>query len=681
MFSLFIPREFPDPVATLTARHFHWLVIAMMAIATPALVIVELFLPERFPRDILYALILDADGMILLFLARRGRVKAGSILFVSTMFIIVTSAVWTAGGITAPGVPVYYIISILAAFLLGMPAAIATTLAIILTGILLIWAGSDGVIAAGPLPISPATLWVLHCMVLSMLLAVYYISTGTLKSALDQAASQLRERMQIQDDLVKNEQMLSSVVNCIPQSVFWKDAEGRYMGCNTVFARAVGLTHPDQVRGKTDYDLPWRPNDAESYRADDAEVIRSGRTKRHIIEPLRQADGTSLLVETHKVPLVDAAGHAYGVLGIYDDITEQHRMEEAVRKSEEKFSRVFYSSPIPMGITVMADGEIIDINESFQSTFGFTREDVQGKKPHEVGLWPVPQQREAIIAQLREHGAVRNRQTRYSTKSGRMGDALLSAEVIEIDGKKCVVFMAVDITDLKDAEEEVRSSRNQLRRLAAHIEKVREEERAHVAREIHDQLGQEMTGLKMDLAWCNSRIPADQKALAERTRSMIGLVDQTVQTIRKIASELRPGILDDLGLIPALEWQAQEFQSRSGIPCTLSPGAGDRPLDIGRTTALFRIFQETLTNVARHAHATRVDAVLRWGEDHVGLEVADNGVGMPDSATEPGESFGILGMKERAMMYGGELSISPTRGGGTTVTVNIPTADSAGRTP
>jgi PAS domain S-box-containing protein len=672
MMQLFVPRKYPDPVETLTARQFHGLVIATMGIATAALVIVEIFLPARYPRDIIYALILDVDGLVLLFLARRGRVKAASVAFVATMFVLVTSAAWTAGGITAPSIAVYYIIPFLAALLLGTQAAIAVTLAIIATGIVLILAGASGMIPIGVYPTSPGMLWVLHSMVLSILLALYHISTRTLKGALDQAAAQLQERNRIQDDLVRNEQMLSSVLNSIPQAVFWKDAEGRYLGSNAVFARAVGLSHPDQVRGKTDFDFPWRPSDAEAYRADDAEVIRTGRAKRHIVEPVQQADGARVLVETTKAPLLDAAGKPYGVLGVYDDITERHRMEEAVRKSEEKFSRVFYSSPIPMGITVMADGEIVDINESFRTTFGYTREDVQNKKPLEVGVWPIPHERDAIVGALKEHGSVRNRQTKYRSKTGKIGDALLSAEVIEIDGKQCVVFMAVDITELKGAEEQVLSSRNQLRRLGAHLEKVREEERAHVAREIHDQLGQELTGLKMDLAWCAGKIPPELKALAERTKSMIGQVDGTVQTIRKIASELRPGILDDLGLIPALEWQAGEFQGRSGIPCTFSPGAGERPLDIGRTTALFRIFQETLTNVARHARATRVEAALRWEPDRVGLEVADNGVGMPDATAEQRESFGILGMNERAMMYGGELSIGPTNGGGTTVRVSIP---------
>ena len=289
-----------------------------------------------------------------------------------------------------------------------------------------------------------------------------------------------------------------------------------------------------------------------------------------------------------------------------------------------------------------------------------------------MGIWAVAEEREALVATLRERGSVRSRQTQYRSKSGLIGTALLSAEVIEIDGKPCVVFMSIDITDLKGAEQEIVSSRNQLRRLGAHLEKVREEERTHVAREIHDQLGQELTGLKMDLSWCLSRIPAEQKGLADKTRGMLDLVDETVRTVRRIATELRPGVLDDLGLIPALEWQAQEFQSRSGIACSFTPRPGDRPLDIGRTTALFRIFQETLTNAARHSRATRVDAVLAWKSDHVSLAVADNGVGMPDMQAEPGESFGILGMKERAMMYGGELTITQTDGGGTTITVTIP---------
>jgi PAS domain S-box-containing protein len=673
MVSLFVPREFPDPVDTLTARHFHWLVISMMAIVTPALLLIEIFVPLRFPRDLGFALIVDADGLILLYLARRRMVKLGSILLVATLYIIVTSAVWTAGGVSAPAVNVYYVIPFFAALLLGTSAAIGVTVAIFLTGIILISAKSAGVLPAADFPTSPASLWALHSMSLTLILVLYITTTGTLKGALDQAAAQLKERMRVQDDLVTHEQMLSSVLNSVPQSVFWKDSSGRYMGCNAVFARAAGLQHTDLVRGKTDFDLPWQNSEAEAYRADDAEVIRSGHAKRHIVEPLQQADGTRLLVDTTKVPLLDGGGNVYGVIGIYEDITERHRMEEAVRKSEEKFSRVFYSSPIPMGITVLSSGEIVDINESFCTTFGYKRQDILDRKPLEVGIWTVPEERDELVRTLRERGAVRNRPTNYRSKSGRMGVALLCAEIIEIDGNECVVFMAIDITELKGAEQEVRSSRNQLRRLGAHLEKVREEERTHVAREIHDQLGQELTGLKMDLAWCISRIPAEQKALSDRAKSMMGLLDETVHTVRRIASELRPGILDDLGLIAALEWQAQEFQQRSGIACAFTSGPGDRPLDIGRTTALFRIFQETLTNVARHSHATRVEAILRWEQDHVGLEVVDNGIGFPDAGAEPVESFGILGMKERAMMFDGELCIAQTNGGGTTISVEIPT--------
>ncbi len=674
MIKLFVPREFPDPVDTLTARHFHWIVISLMVIVTTTLVTVEIVLPQRFPRDLVYALINDADGLILLSLARRSYLRLGSILLVASLYVMVTSAVWTAGGIFAPSINAYYVIPFFAALLLGTSAAIAAAAVVFLTGIVLVWAQSAGILPAANFPVSPAAIWILHTMSLIMILVLYIITTGTLKSALDQAAAQLTERHRMQEDLVRNQQMLSSVLNSVPQSVFWKDRDGRYMGCNAVFAKTVGLDRPDQILGKTDFDLPWQRSEAEAYRADDADVIRTRRPKRHIVEPVQLADGTRILVDTNKVPLLDAEGNAYGVIGIYDDITERHRMEEAVRKSEEKFSRVFYSSPLPMGITALADGEIVDINDSFCAAFGYTRQDVHDRKALEVGIWSVPQEREALVTSLRKHEPVRNRQAKFRSKTGREGHALVSAEVIDIDGKECVVFMAIDITDLKAAEEEIVSSRNQLRRLGTHLEKVREDERTHVAREIHDQLGQELTGLKMDLSWCAGRIPPDQTALAERVRKMIGLVDETVRTVRRIASDLRPGILDDLGLIAALEWQAQEFQNRCGIACTLTTEGADGPLDVERTTTVFRIFQETLTNVARHSRATRVDALLRRSGNRVSLTVTDNGIGMSPGASAPGESFGILGMKERAMMYGGELTIGETRGGGTTVSVSIPTA-------
>ncbi|HYL80656.1 MAG TPA: sensor histidine kinase, partial [Candidatus Acidoferrum sp.] len=234
------------------------------------------------------------------------------------------------------------------------------------------------------------------------------------------------------------------------------------------------------------------------------------------------------------------------------------------------------------------------------------------------------------------------------------------------------VSVGRDITVRVQAEEQLRKSREQLRALAAHLQSVREEERARIAREVHDELGQALTGLKYDLAWLTRGLPEDSVALREKARGMLSLVDSTIQTVRRIFTELRPSILDELGLVAAIEWQAQEFQSRTGIQCRVSTELTDLSLDGEASTALFRICQETLSNVARHAQATRVTVNLSADENRVFLSVEDNGRGITDQEQKNATSLGLLGMQELALLLGGQLTIEGRPGVGTTVTVRMP---------
>jgi len=222
------------------------------------------------------------------------------------------------------------------------------------------------------------------------------------------------------------------------------------------------------------------------------------------------------------------------------------------------------------------------------------------------------------------------------------------------------------------AEKDLRSSREQLRALAVRLQSAREEERTQVAREIHDDLGQKLTALKIDLFWLKKRLPKDQKLQLEKIKSMSKLIDMTVKTVKRISTELRPGLLDDLGLAAAIEWQAQDFQNRTGIKCEFNSSLRDIELDRDRSTAVFRIFQETLTNVARHSKATRVEIGLKEDAGRIILIVQDNGRGITKSEIFNAKSLGLVGMSERALLFGGELKISSMPGKGTTVTVTIP---------
>jgi signal transduction histidine kinase len=239
-----------------------------------------------------------------------------------------------------------------------------------------------------------------------------------------------------------------------------------------------------------------------------------------------------------------------------------------------------------------------------------------------------------------------------------------------------------EVAERHQAQRRLEASQMQLRQLSAHLQAAREEERTRIAREIHDELGQTLTALKIDLSGLRRSLDSETPLLQEKFTSISELIDTTVQSVRRIATELRPGILDDLGLVAAIEWQLSEFQARTNIECQLTSNVEESALGADGRTALFRIFQETLTNVARHANATSVVVKLEEGADHVTLQVRDNGRGITESDIAKSRSFGLLGIRERVHLLNGEVSVHGVAGQGTTIIVRLslgpaPTSDNS----
>jgi signal transduction histidine kinase len=224
----------------------------------------------------------------------------------------------------------------------------------------------------------------------------------------------------------------------------------------------------------------------------------------------------------------------------------------------------------------------------------------------------------------------------------------------------------------KETKERIRRSRQRLRQLAAHLQDIREKERTRIAREIHDHFGQSLSVLKMDLSWLKKRIPEIQSDLHEKLASMAAIIDATLHIVHEVCAELRPVILDDFGLGAAIEWQAQEFGKRSGIACEVFADTGEIDLNKDQATAMFRIFQETLTNIVRHAQATQVAVRLAKENDQVVLSVEDNGRGISDDEIENSNSFGLIGIRERLYPWNGEVRFIGFAGKGTLVIVKIP---------
>jgi signal transduction histidine kinase len=228
------------------------------------------------------------------------------------------------------------------------------------------------------------------------------------------------------------------------------------------------------------------------------------------------------------------------------------------------------------------------------------------------------------------------------------------------------------VMERKHAETELARLSAELRGLAAHLQTVREEERRRIAQGIHDELGQALTALKMDAVWLERRLSAGDPALADKTRDMIDLIGATLQSVKRLSLELRPRLLDDLGLPAALEWQTSEFSRHTGIPCAIRirPEEIDLPREF--STSLFRIAQEALTNVARHAHATRVEVAVELDGGRLDLFVKDDGCGIRGEALRDPSAFGLMQMRERAIACGGELAIEGRPDRGTTIHVHMP---------
>jgi signal transduction histidine kinase len=235
---------------------------------------------------------------------------------------------------------------------------------------------------------------------------------------------------------------------------------------------------------------------------------------------------------------------------------------------------------------------------------------------------------------------------------------------------------AADRRERQRAEEKLRKSLDQLRALTTYLQYVREEERTRIAREVHDELGQALTGLKLDMSWLSAQVARNAKPVQAKVKTMVDHIDETIQTVRRIATELRPGILDSLGLVAALEWQANEFQSRTGIPCHVVATVDDSQLQQQFATVFFRIYQETLTNIIRHAKATQVEVRLAEEGGALVLTVKDNGRGISEEEIANTRSIGLVGMRERAMLIGGEITLQGAPGKGTTMILRVPLARS-----
>jgi|CXWL01.1.fsa_nt_gi PAS domain S-box-containing protein len=362
------------------------------------------------------------------------------------------------------------------------------------------------------------------------------------------------------------------------------------------------------------------------------------------------------------------------LIGLWVDVTGERQANELIRRQADIINQIQESV-----ITVDLNGYVTSWNHGAEQLLGYMATEALGK--HISFVYPEEDREfleQRVLAPVRAKGT-HQVEIQRRTKSGALRFAQLSLTLLRNDNGDPIgiVGYSMDITDRKRGEEALLTSRNQLAALAVRLETVREEERGRIALEVHDVLGQALTGLKLDISWVYKQLVEshgsfEPSSVLARLATSLKLVDATIQSVREIATTLRPSVLDQLGLEAAIEWQAQEFHHRTRIACTTSISPDHIHVDAQQSTALFRILQEVLTNVVRHAHATEVDIRLEETREHVMMQVRDNGTGITAVAQSWPQAFGLLGMRLRAQQQGGTFDIQGTSGRGTTVTVKIP---------
>ncbi len=481
-------------------------------------------------------------------------------------------------------------------------------------------------------------------------------------------AVDVTERRQVESALRESEARLRTIFESEPECVTLIDQQGRVIEMNPAGLAMVETDSIDVLRGRTVVDLV-----APGQRAAFARLHRrvfAGEPATLEFEIIGLQGKRSWLA-MHAVPLRDASGAIYALLGIARDVSRRRIAERALVESEERFCKAFYANALPLMITRMADGMILDANEALTRLLNRSRDEVIGQTTIALGIIDATH-RATVIETLKQTGVVSDIALEVRTKEGMPRTGLLSLVRIVLGGQDCTLGTYRDITEAKRAEEQLRASRAALRSLATRQQDIREDERTRIAREIHDSLGQALTALKLQLAAAQDAAAWATPALSGRLHETSVMVDDLVKSVRRIASELRPPILDQLGLPAALEWLAQDFSRRTGIHCKATILATNVGIKSELGTALFRIVQEALTNVLRHSQATRVSIELGLQSGCVTLEINDDGRGITEAGTTGPASLGILGMRERAAALGGVLEVAPRQQGGTRVAAWFP---------
>lgn len=472
----------------------------------------------------------------------------------------------------------------------------------------------------------------------------------------------ISDRVRSQEELNKSEEKYRTIIEQASDGIFISDLNGNYEDINSKGVKLTGYSKEELLKINL-FDL-MPPEDIVNNPPKLNKIMQGNVVLNERV--LRTKSGELIEIEVSAKLLADGR-----FIGIVRDITERKRTQEALRKSEEKYRLLFNQNPTPMWMLSWPGNQFLDVNNAAIKFYGYSKQEFLQMSGHEISLQINSNQTNAIpegLANRKDFTGI----SEHIKKDGSTVKVNIVAHNIVYEGSDAVLVLANDVTEKILAEEALKKSHKELRQLATHLEKVRETERTHIAREIHDELGQQLTGLKMDISWLNRKIKNQDTEVHLKIAETIELIDTTVKTVRRIATELRPSILDDLGLIAALEWQSEEFEKRFEIKCVFKSNVAEAQIGAELATGIFRIYQESLTNVLRHSEGTMVSSFLRIEDRILRFTIKDNGKGFIATDIENKKTLGLLGMKERTNLLGGTYEITSSPGEGTSVLIIVP---------
>lgn len=491
-------------------------------------------------------------------------------------------------------------------------------------------------------------------------------TAGNISFALDIFEKE-RQRKKAEQALSESEKRYQTLTESSPVGIFHTDETGYTTYVNPQWTKISGMSFEEALGNGWLNGVHEEDRSGLEKRWQQATKGKKLSTTEY---RFKRSDGSIAWVLGQAIPETNSLNEIVGYIGTITDITSQKISEHEIAQALDLSSAIINSLP---GIFYLYDekGKFLRWNKNFETVSGYSIEEI--KNLHPLDLFDVDEKGLLAekISNTFKYGQD-NVEANLLLKDRKKIPYYFTGKLIEYENIPCLMGVGIDITERVEAQEKIKETSEELRQLAVHLQTIREVERKRIGREIHDELGQQLTAIKMDVAWIDKKIPEESATLKTKIKNIIALLDGSNKSIRRILSELRPGILEDHDLLEAMEWLGNQFTTNTGIPVIFNKPEKTIKTPQLIANCIFRVYQEALTNITRYAKAKKVSTIIRIDNNNIIFTIADDGTGFDIAGIKNKKSFGLLGMKERVHSLNGKFELISSPGSGTKITVSLP---------